>query len=221
MWVSVHVCGHSQFTVNMFISEGKLWWSVLYLCGFWGWNLGPQVWWQLPVPPKPFFLPICIYFWVLLIRPRRASGSCIFHVSLPSVSSLLNNNVSPWSLRTAGVGWLVLPRLALLHVCCMYTCMLHICWPLSSWELPCCLSLGRSDAEFPLKRHLFIKCEPFFLLAGSRCGWKWQRRRGESWLGKLVPVSPQMTHLRFSKSLRFLVPERICETQSDYPIKSF
>lgn len=201
------------------MSEGKLWWSILYLCGFWGWNLGPQVCWQLPVPPKPFFLPICKYFWVHLIRPRRASGSCIFHVSLPSVSSLLNNNVSPRSLRTAGVGWLVLPRLALLHV------MLHV-----YMYAGLCLH-GSFHAAFPLEeamqnfpwRDICLSNVSlfFFLLAGSRCGWKWQRRRGESWLGKLVPVSPQMAHLRFSKSLRFLVPERICETQSDFPIKSF
>lgn len=42
----------------------------------------------------------------------------------------------------------------------------------------------------------------------------------EIWLGKLVPVSPQMTHLRFSRSLRFLILERICETQPDFPFKS-
>lgn len=192
-------------------SQGKLWWSVLYLCGFWGWNLSPQAWWQLPFPPKPSFLPICKYFWILLIRPRRASGSCIFNVSLPSVSSSLNKE----RLCLPGASGRRC-RLTSVTSAGFATCMLAF------------VLMEESMLPFTLKKRYRISPEEtfvyqiwtFFLLAGSRCGWKWQRRRGEIWLGKLVPVSPQMTHLRFSKSLRFLIPERICETQPDFPIKS-
>lgn len=49
------------------------------------------------------------------------------------------------------------------------------------------------------------------------------RERGggeEIRLGELAPVSAQMTHLRVSESLSFLIPERICENQPDFPISS-